>query len=108
MDIPNKAFAEWRSVHAVPQVDHVTCLGGISPTYWQTMPCDWAGKTAGSDYLDLDCRSLTFVPPDCAAWLLDMKEDRPLSILSSFKSLFTLLTRLYPPFKEALDWLQLA
>ena len=67
VDIPHKSFAEWRSVHAVPRVDHVTCLGGISPTSWQTMPCDREGKKAGSDYLDLDCRSLTFFPPDCAA-----------------------------------------
>ena len=66
------------------------------------------GKTAGSDYLDLDCRSLTLVPQDYAAWLLDMEYDGPLNVLSTSKGLFTLLTGQEPPFKEALDWLQLS
>ena len=63
VDIPHEAFAERRSVHAVPQMDHATHLGGISPPNCQTKPCKGAGKTGGAEYIDLDFRDLTFVPP---------------------------------------------
>ena len=74
------------------RVEHVTYLGGISYTKWKTRPCEKAGKTSGVDYCDLDFRWLTFVPPDCAAWLLYMEEDRPLNFLYTSKGLFPLLT----------------
>ena len=45
VEIPHKAFAERHSVRDVPQVDHVTHLGGIPPPNWQTYPCERAGKT---------------------------------------------------------------
>ena len=53
VDIPHEAFAERRSVHAVPRVDHATHLGGISPTDFQTKPCKKAVKTIGTDYTEL-------------------------------------------------------
>ena len=92
VDIPHEAFAGWRSVHAVMQVDHITHLGRISPPDWQTITCKSLTKMAGLEYLDLACRGLTFVPPDCASWLLDMEEDGPLNILSASKGLLPMLT----------------
>ena len=62
-ETPHKAFAAWRSICAVPSVDHVTQLGGIYPPDWKTNPCERAKKTAGKDYSDLACRGLTFAPP---------------------------------------------
>ena len=44
VDIPDEAFAARKSVCAVPRVDHVTRLGGISPLDWQTKPCKRAGN----------------------------------------------------------------
>ena len=46
----------------------------------------------GLEYLDLDFRGLTFVPPESASWLLEMEEDVPLNFLSSYKVLFPILT----------------
>ena len=46
VEIPNKAFVAQRSVHAVPRMDHVTHLGGVSPPDWQTNSCKKEGKTA--------------------------------------------------------------
>ena len=67
VEIPNKAFAARHSVRAVPQVDHVTYLGGISLLNWQKKPCKRAVKSAGTEYVDLAFRGLTFAPPDCAS-----------------------------------------
>ena len=33
-EIPHKAFAALRSIREMPQVDHATHLGGISPSDW--------------------------------------------------------------------------
>ena len=92
----------------MPKVDHVTHLEGIPPTNWQMRQYERLGKTAGTDHPDLACRGLTFVPPDCAAWLLEMEEDGPLNVLSASKGLFTHLNGQEPPFEEALDWLKFA
>ena len=64
---PDEAFAARRSVRAVPRVDHVTHLGGISLLDWQKNPCERAVKLAGTEYVDLTCRGLTLFPPDCAS-----------------------------------------
>ena len=54
------------------------------------------------------CRGLTFVPPDCASWLLWREADGPLNVFEALPGLFPLLTGQEPPFEEAIDWLQLA
>ena len=64
------------------------------------------GKTAGSEYLYFACRGFAFVSPECASWLLDTEEERPLNIISALKGLFPILTGREPPFEEDLDWLQ--
>ena len=51
-------------------------------------------------------RGLTFVPPDCAAWLLERGADGPLNVFEASKGFFSTLTGQEPPFKEALYWLQ--
>ena len=107
VEIPHEAFVEQCSICAVPQVDHITHLGGISPPDFQTKPCERAGKTAGTDYIDLACRGLTFVSPDCAAWLLERKVGGPLNVLEALNCLFPPITVQDLPFEEALDWLQL-
>ena len=68
---PQEVFAARRSVGAVLQVDHSTHLEGIIPHDRKSRPCERAGKTAGTDHRDLAFRGLTFVPLDCAAWLLE-------------------------------------
>ena len=50
---------------------------------------------------------MTFFPPDCASWLLEMEEDRPINLLSASKGLFPMLDSQDHLFKEALDWLQI-
>ena len=67
VEIPDKAFVSRRTVLAVPRVDHVTHLGGVSLLDWQKKPCKRAVKSAGTEYVDLACRGLTFAPPDCAS-----------------------------------------
>ena len=108
MEIPHEAFAARRSVCAVTQVDHVTHLGGIYLPNWQTKPRKRAEKTAGTEYFDLDLRGLTFVPLDCAAWMLQREVGAPLNVFGASKSLSPLLTGQDPPFEEALNWLQFA
>ena len=66
MEISDEAFTMRRSVRAVPQVDHVTHLGGISPPDWQTKTCAREVKTAGMEYMDLASQGLTLSPPYCA------------------------------------------
>ena len=88
VDILHKAFATRRSVCAMPRVDHTTHLEGIYPPYYQTRPYERAGKTTGADHRELSCRGLTFVPTDCADWLLNIEEDGPLNVLSASKGLF--------------------
>ena len=80
VEIPHKAFAAWCYVSNVPQVDHITHLEGISPLDWQTEPCKRAEKSEGTEYMDLDCRWLTLVPPGCASWLLPREADVPLNV----------------------------
>ena len=53
VEIPFEFFAARRSVCAVPQVNHVTCLGGISPLDWQTNICERSAKSEGTEYVDL-------------------------------------------------------
>ena len=62
-------------------------------------------KTAGTENMELAFRGLTFVPPDCAYWLIRRGVDGPLNIFEASKGLFPLLTFREPPFEEALDWL---
>ena len=81
-----------RSVCAITLVEHITHLGEISPPDWQTIPYKRVGKTAGSKYFNLAFRGLTFAPPDCTSWLLEMEEDGSLNIFSSYKSLLPMLT----------------
>ena len=88
VEISHKAFLERLFVHAVPLVAHITHLGRISPPDWNMRSCKSASETAGADYLNLGCRRLTFVPPDCVAWLLEMEEDRLLNFLSASKGFF--------------------
>ena len=105
MEIPHEAFEAWRSVCTIPRVDHITHLGGISPLDWQTKPCKRAVNLAGTEYVDLACRGLTFVPLDCASWLLWREADGPINVFEASTGLFTLLTGQEPPFEEALNWL---
>ena len=92
VDIPHESFAAWLSICAVPQVDYITHLLGISLTNWHTMPCKRMGKTDEAEYLDLACRGLTFVPLDCTYWLLEMEEDGHLNVHTELRGLFPMLT----------------
>ena len=105
-EIPNKAFTSRCSVHAVPRVDNVNHLGGISTLDWHTKPCERDVKSAGTEYVELACQGLTFIPQDCASWLLRREPDGPLNVFKALAGLFPLLTVREPPFGEALDWLQ--
>ena len=49
-----------------------------------------------------------FVPPDCAACLLQRESDGPLNVFKALEIFFPLLTGLEPPFEEDLYWLQFA
>ena len=106
MEIPVEAFAARCSVRAVPRVDHVTCLGGVSLLDCHMKPCKRAAKSAGTEYVDLACGGLTFVPPDCASWLIWREADRTLNVFKALTGLFSLLTGQEPPFEEAIDWFQ--
>ena len=64
-------------------------------------------KSAGTEYVDLACQGLMFIPPDCASWLLWREMDGPLNIFEALTGLFPLLTGQETPFEEALDWFQL-
>ena len=86
----------------------MTHFGGIYPLDCTTKPCHRAVKTAGTEYVELACRGLTFVPPDYASWILQREAYRPLNIFEASKGLFYLLTSREPPFEEDLDWLQFA
>ena len=65
-------------------------------------------KLAGTKYVELDCRGLTFVYPDCVSWLIHREANRPLNVFKVSTGLFPLLTGQHPPFKEALDRLKFA
>ena len=101
-------FAARRSVCAVPRIDHVAHLGGISPRDWLTKPCKRAAKEAGTDHINLACLGLKFLPADCAACLLGVSMDGPVNVFEASAGLFLLLTSQEPPFEAALDWLQFA
>ena len=62
VEIPPDFFAARQSVRAVPRVDQITHLGGISLIDWQTKPCERAAKSSETDYVNLACRGLAFVP----------------------------------------------
>ena len=93
MDIPDEALAEWRSVHTVPRVDHVTRLGGISPLDCQKKPCKRDWESLGTEYVDLAFRGLMFFPPYCVSWLLRREADGPLNVFEALTGLPPLLTR---------------
>ena len=103
VDIPTEAFVACRSVRAVPRVDHATRLWGISLLDWQTKPCKRSAKSAGTEYVDLAFRELTFVPLYCTSWLLRREADGPLNVFEASTGLLPLLTGREPPFEEALD-----
>ena len=46
--------AVWRSVHAVPLMNHIAHLDGIFPRNCQTKPCEQAANAAGTDHHNLD------------------------------------------------------
>ena len=92
MEIPDKAFATRRSVHAIPRVDHIAHLGRISLPDWQTKPRERAVKTVGTEYVDLDFQGLIFVPLDCTAWILRREADGPSNVFEASKGLFPLIT----------------
>ena len=102
VEIPHNLFAARRSVRTVPRVDHITHLWGISPLDWQMKPCERSAKSAGIEYVDLACRGLMFVPPDCTSWILWREVDRPLSVFEASTGLFPLLTGREPPFSHKL------
>ena len=106
LEISDKAFAVQRTVFVVLQFNHVTHLWGIYPLDWQTKPCKRAVKSVGTEYVDLACRGVMFVPQDCASWLLRRDADGHVNVFELSKGLFPLLTGREPRFKEALDWLQ--
>ena len=58
----------------------------------------------GTEYVDLDCQGLTFVPPYCAYWILQREADRPLNFFEVSPGLFPLITGWETPFEEDLDW----
>ena len=60
----------------------------------------------GTEYVDLAFRGLTFVPPDCASWVLRREANGPLNIFEASTGLFPLLIGREPPFEEALELLQ--
>ena len=99
-------FAARRSVRAVPHIDHIAHLGGISPRNWQTKPCKRVAKAAGTKHVNLACRGLAFLPSDCAAWILGREADGPANVFRASAGLLPLLTGQEPPFEAALDWLQ--
>ena len=101
-------FTARRAVRAVPQIDHVAHLGGISPRDWQTKPCERAAKAVRDDQLNLACRGLAFLLTDCAAWLLRRGMDGPVNVFEVSAGLFPLLNGREPPFEAALNFLQFA
>ena len=107
MEILPDFFAARRSVRAVPRMDHIAHLGGISPHNWQNKPCKRAAKAEGTEHLNLVCWGLAFLPADCAAWLLERTADGPANIFKASAGLFPLITGRDPPFEADLNWLQL-
>ena len=103
MEIPPDFFAARRFIRAVPQVDHIMHPGGISLLDWQTKSCNRDKKSAGTEYVDLACRTLTFVSLDCASWLLQKEADGIINAFEVLKGLPPLLTGRKPPFEAALD-----
>ena len=101
-EISHDFFAARRSVCAVPLIDHISHLGGISPGDWQTKSCDQAVKAAGTEHVNLACRGLAFLPADCAAWRLDRAADGPAKVFKASTGLFPLLTGREPPLRRPL------
>ena len=86
-----KYFVARRAVRAVPRIDHVAHLGGISPCDWQTKPCERATKAAGEKSLNLAFRGLAFLPVESAAWLLGREAEGPVNVYEESAGLFPLL-----------------
>ena len=72
------------------------------------MPYERVGKTAGTEYLDLAFRRLTFAQLDCVSWLLEREEDGTLNVFAASRGLFTMFTSREHSFEETLNWLQFA
>ena len=79
---------------------------GDLPARFQTKPCKRDAKLSETECVDLSCRGLMFVPPDCASWLLRREADRPINVFEALTGLLPLLTGREPPLEESLDWLQ--
>ena len=99
-------FAARCAVCAVPRMDHMAHLGGISPRDWQTKPCKRDTKAAGDDHLNLAFRGLAFLPTDCAAWILGREADGPFNVFEASAGLSPLLNGREPPFDAALNFLK--
>ena len=97
VEIPVETFAVRRSVRAVLRVDRITRVGGISPLDWQKKPCERATKSEGTEYVDLACQGLTFVPRTALLGFFGRRQT------DTSAGLFPLLTGQEPPFEEALD-----
>ena len=101
-------FAARRSVRAMPRMDHISHLGGISPCGWKTNPCERAAKAARTEHIKLACQRLAFLPADGAVWILGSTMDGPGNVFEALAGLLSLLTGQEHPFDAALDWLQFA
>ena len=97
MEILPDFSAARRSVCAVPCMDHIVHLGGISPRNWQTKPCKRAAKAAGTKHVNLACRGLAFLPSDCADWILGREADGPANVFEALAGLFPPDYRLRAP-----------
>ena len=89
MEIPPDLSAARRSVFAVPQEDHISHLGGISPLNWQKKPSD---RAVGTDHVNLDCRGMALFPVDCVDWLLEKEADVPVNVFEASTGLFPMIT----------------
>ena len=85
-------FVAGRSVCDVPRIDHIAHLGGISPLDWQTKPCKWDAKAAGTDHINFAFRGLAFLPSECKAWLLRRGAGGPVNVFEALVGLFPMLT----------------
>ena len=102
-ELPADAFLVWRSMCAILRADHISPLGVVIPSVWQSTPYKKAGK-ATEDGRDLACQGIAFVVPDGAALLLETDSN----IAQAIHLLFPLLGSWEPPFEETLDWIQFA
>ena len=67
------SFAAHRGVSAMLQEDHIVHLEGVSPSNWQTTPCERSSRKA--KVRNLAFRGLNFLSPDAAALLIHLEEN---------------------------------